>query len=199
MAYSFPNHRLSCCRWHRFAPRRAAPLLLLVLAAQTGCRGAVAPGAETPELGLTSSSLQAGSIPPKFTCDGAGTSPELTWKSVPTRTQSLALIVIDPDAPVGDFVHWVLYNIPASLQELPEGLPAQEQLANGALQGRNDFGRIGYGGPCPPGRSSHRYVFRLYALDAKLNLPTGATRSQVERAMAGHILAHGELAGRYQR
>ena len=103
------------------------------------------------------------------------------------------------DAPIGQFVHWVIYDLPAGVRELPEALPAQEQFADGSRQGTNDFGRIGYGGPCPPGSSRHRYVFRLYALDRKLNLPAGATRSQAEEAMKGHILAHGELIGRYQR
>ncbi len=185
----------SCLR----RPTRASLLLLLALGAQTGCHAAIAPGAGTPLLDLTTSSLQAGSFPQKFTCDGRDTSPELKWTSAPPATKSFALIAIDLDAPMGQFVHWVLYNIPAAARELPEGLPTQEQLPDGSLQGRNDFDRIGYGGPCPPGSSPHRYVFRLYALDANLSLPAGATRAQIEKAIAGHILAHGELTGRYQR
>jgi Raf kinase inhibitor-like YbhB/YbcL family protein len=173
--------------------------LLLSVGAQVGCHGSTAPGEGSPLLALTSSSIQGGEIPKKYACDGGDTSPDLKWSGAPADTQSFALIAIDLDAPVGEFVHWVIYNLPAAARELPEGLPAQEQLADGSRQGGNDFGRIGYGGPCPPGSSPHRYVFRLYALDTKLNLPAGATRSQVEEAMKGHILAHGELTGRYQR
>jgi Raf kinase inhibitor-like YbhB/YbcL family protein len=109
----------------------------------------------------------------------------------------LALIVTDPDAPRGTWVHWVLYNLPATVRALPEGLP--RQLTDGALQGRNDSGEIGYEGPCPPPGSPHHYIFTLYALDAKLNLPVGATRAQVEAAMQGHILASGRLVGIFQR
>jgi hypothetical protein len=105
----------------------------------------------------------------------------------------------DPDAPVGTWVHWVLYDLPADAKELSEGVAKQEQLSNGARQGRNDFGKIGYGGPCPPPGKPHRYFFKLYALDAKLNLKAGATKAEVERAMKGHILAQGELIGKYGR
>lgn len=150
-------------------------------------------------LALSSSSIQAGEIPKKYTCDGGGASPELAWTGAPAGTQSFALIAIDLDPPVGQFVHWLLYDLPTITRELPEAVPAQQQLADGSRQGSNDFGAIGYGGPCPPGSSPHRYVFRLYALDTKLNLPAGATRSQVEEAMKGHILAHGELTGTYHR
>ncbi len=114
-------------------------------------------------------------------------------------TASFALIVTDPDAPGRTFIHWVLYDLPAGARRLPEGLPSQDKLADGARQGSNDFAKIGYGGPCPPPKSTHRYFFTLYALDAKLNLPAGATRAQVEAAMQGHILARGELIGLYQR
>jgi Raf kinase inhibitor-like YbhB/YbcL family protein len=196
---AFSPLRAGSSRWPA-APRSAVLFLLTALGGPAGCHGSAAPGGGTPLLDLASSNFQAGAtIPAKYTCDGADTSPELKWTSVPQATQGFALIVIDPDAPIGEFVHWVLYNIPGATRELPDGLPAQQQLADGALQGRNDFGRIGYGGPCPPGSSPHRYVFRLYALDAKLNLPAGATRAQVEKAIAGHILAHGELTARYQR
>jgi len=181
------------------AHRCALALLLLGLGAQAGCHGSAGPGQATPLLALTSSSIQAGEIPQKYTCDGTDASPELAWSGAPAGTQSFTLIAIDMDAPIGQFVHWVIYDLPAGVRELPEALPAQEQFADGSRQGTNDFGRIGYGGPCPPGSSRHRYVFRLYALDRKLNLPAGATRSQAEEAMKGHILAHGELIGRYQR
>jgi Raf kinase inhibitor-like YbhB/YbcL family protein len=148
-------------------------------------------------MNLTSTSFQGSQIPAKFTCSGAGISPQLAWTAPPAATASFALTVTDPDAPRRTFVHWVLYDLPAGTRALPEGLP--RQLTDGALQGRNDFGEIGYGGPCPPPGSPHHYVFTLYALDAKLNLPVGATRAQVEAAMQGHILARGELIGIYQR
>ncbi|MGB6689828.1 MAG: YbhB/YbcL family Raf kinase inhibitor-like protein [Terracidiphilus sp.] len=180
------------------AHRCALTLLLFGLGGQAGCRGSAAPGEGSPLLALTSPGIQAGEIPKKHTCDGADASPELKWSGAPAGTQSFALIAIDLDAPLGEFVHWAIYDLPAAARELPEGLPAQEQLADGSRQGRNDFGGIGYGGPCPPGSAPHRYVFRLYALDTKLNLPAGATRSQVEEAMKGHILAHGELMVRYR-
>jgi Raf kinase inhibitor-like YbhB/YbcL family protein len=181
------------------ARRCAVALFLLGLGAQAGCHGSSVPGQGTPALGLTSSNIHAGEIPKKCTCDSEDGSPELAWTGAPAGTQSFALIMIDLDAPMGEFVHWLIYDVPAAARELPEALSPQEQLPDGSRQGRNDFGRIGYGGPCPPGSSPHRYVFRLYALDTKLNLPAGATRSQVEEAMKGHILAHGELMGRYQR
>jgi hypothetical protein len=149
---------------------------------------------------LTSTSFQEGSwIPTEYTCSGVGLSPQLSWSAPPAKTLSLALIVTDPDAPRGTWVHWVLYNLPAGTRALPEGLPALGQLPDGALQGRNDFGEIGYGGPCPPPGAPHHYIFTLYALDAKLNLPVGATRAQVEAGLQGHILAKGELTGIFQR
>jgi Raf kinase inhibitor-like YbhB/YbcL family protein len=150
-------------------------------------------------MNLTSTSFQGSQIPAIFTCNGAGISPQLAWSAPPAGTASFALIVTDPDAPRGTFVHWVLYDLPAATRELPEGLPNQGQLADGARHGRNDFGEIGYGGPCPPPGSPHHYVFTLYALDAKLNLSVGATRAQVESTMQGHILARGELIGLFQR
>jgi Raf kinase inhibitor-like YbhB/YbcL family protein len=151
-------------------------------------------------MNLTSTSFPEGSrIPAKFTCNGAGVSPQLAWSAPPAGTASYALIVTDPDAPGRTFVHWVLYDLPAETRTLPEGLPPQGQLQDGSRQGRNDFGEIGYGGPCPPPGSPHHYVFTLYALDATLNLPVGATRAQVEAVMQGHILARGELIGLFQR
>ncbi len=150
-------------------------------------------------MNLSSTSFQGDRIPARFTCDGAGGSPQLAWSEPPAGTASFALIVTDPDAPGRTFIHWVLYDLPGSARELPEALPGQGELAGGGRQGRNDFGDIGYGGPCPPGHSTHHYVFTLYALDTTLNLPVGATRAQVEAAMQGHILARGELVGLYNR
>ncbi len=137
-------------------------------------------------------------IPREYTCDGDDISPSLSWKGVPANAKSIALVMDDPDAPGGTFVHWVLFNVPAGTQKLPKGMPGNETLPDGSLQGKTDFGRIGYGGPCPPG-GTHRYYFRLYALDTRLNLQPGITRQQLDNAMKGHILATGELMGRYKR
>jgi Raf kinase inhibitor-like YbhB/YbcL family protein len=154
----------------------------------------------TMSLQISSTAFAAGEvIPKKFTCDGPDVSPKLNWNVAPAKTQSFALIMDDPDAPVGTWVHWVLFDFPADTKELAEGIAKQEQLSNGARQGRNDFGNVGYGGPCPPPGKPHRYFFKLYALDAKLNLKPGATKADVERAMKGHILAQTELMGRYGR
>ena len=162
-----------------------------------GGRGPTSSAQTTLE--LTSSSIPSSEIPRKFTCDDADTSPALTWGTPPAGTQSLALIVTDPDAPRGSFTHWILYDVPPSTRELQEGVAKQAELPDGSRQGRNDFGNTGYGGPCPPGGSPHRYIFSLYALDSKLNLPPGASRKQVEGAMKGHVLAQGELTGKYHR
>ena len=139
-----------------------------------------------------------GAIPQKFTCDGADVSPALSWNDPPTGTKAFALIMDDPDAPAGTWVHWVLYDLPASVSELPEGIPKTKDLQNGARQGSNDFRRIGYGGPCPPHGAVHRYSFRLYALDQPTALPPGAGKRDLERAMKGHTLAQSELIGRFQ-
>lgn len=141
---------------------------------------------------------EGGTIPKKFTCDGSDISPALTWAEAPAGTQSLALIVDDPDAPVGTWTHWIIWNIPPG-STLPEGVAKTETLSDGARQGRNDFKRIGYGGPCPPAGKPHRYFFRLYALDSKLDLQQGASRNELERAMKGHVLSQAELMGRYGR
>ncbi len=138
-------------------------------------------------------------IPRKFTCEGPDFSPALQWGEPPAGAASLSLVMDDPDAPAGTWVHWVLYDLPATARELPENVPKGQELANGARQGRNDFGKIGYGGPCPPPGPAHRYFFKLYALDAKTNLKPGSTKAELERAMKGHILAKAELMGRYRR
>jgi Raf kinase inhibitor-like YbhB/YbcL family protein len=154
----------------------------------------------TMSMQMTSAAFSAGEmIPKKFTCDGPDPSPQLAWGPPPARTQSFALVVDDPDAPAGTWVHWVMFDLPADARELPEGVAKQELLASGARQGRNDFGKIGYGGPCPPPGKPHRYFFKLYALDAKLGLKAGATKADVERAMRGHIQAQAELMGTYGR
>jgi len=141
---------------------------------------------------------EGGMIPAKYTCDEDDISPPLAWDSIPEGTKTLALICDDPDAPMGTWVHWVLFNLPVDISELPENVPPERELENGAKQGTNDFGRIGYGGPCPPG-GTHRYYFKLCALDAVLDLEAGARKPQLLEAMEGHILAKGQLMGRYSR
>ncbi len=140
-----------------------------------------------------------GAIPKSYTCDGVDTSPDLSWSGAPMGVLSFALIADDPDAPVGAWTHWLIWNIPAQSTELPKGVSRDETLGDGARQGRNDFRRIGYSGPCPPPGKLHRYLFKLYALDAKLGLKSGATKNELERAMKGHVLAQGELMGKYGR
>ena len=150
---------------------------------------------------LTSAAFRDGAgIPVKYTCDGVDVSPPLSWSSAPAGTGSFALIVDDPDAPAGTWVHWVLYNLPADVSELPENIAKVESLdLDGARQGRNDFRRPGYGGPCPPPGPAHRYFFKLYALAAPLTLKAGAQKRDVEAAMEGHVLATAQLMGTYGR
>ena len=148
---------------------------------------------------IASQAFEAGGmIPAKYTCDGPDLSPPLRWADPPAGTQSYALIADDPDAPVGMWVHWVLWNIPADASGLEENLSKSASLPNGAKQGTTDFRRIGYGGPCPPS-GTHRYFFKLYALDTMLELPSSTTKRDLEGAMQGHILGQAELVGKYQR
>ncbi|MBN1688367.1 MAG: YbhB/YbcL family Raf kinase inhibitor-like protein [Candidatus Omnitrophica bacterium] len=148
---------------------------------------------------ITSTAFQDGEmIPVQYTCDGEDVSPPLEWQDIPYGTESLALISDDPDAPMGTWVHWVIYNIPASVANLPKGMPRTGKLMNGERQGTTDFGRVGYGGPCPPG-GTHRYYFKLYALDRGLDLKPGITKEELLKAMDGHILAEAQLMGRYER
>jgi Raf kinase inhibitor-like YbhB/YbcL family protein len=151
-------------------------------------------------LGLTSPAFSEGfAVPQDCTADGRNVSPPLAWRDPPAGTVSFALICEDPDAPRGTWTHWVLFNLPADVRELPPGVPLTPTLATGARQGTNSFGRIGYGGPSPPPGPAHRYVFKLYALSGKLPLDTGATREQVLEAMRGLHLAEGRLIGVYGR
>ena len=148
---------------------------------------------------ITSSAFSEGqAIPTRYTCDGPDVSPDLSWSGVPETATSLALICDDPDAPMGTWVHWVLFNIPADADGLPAEIPSDAILENGARHGENDFGRLGYGGPCPPG-GTHRYFFKLYALDTQLESDSGSTKAQLLAAMEGHILAEGQLMGTYSR
>ena len=154
-------------------------------------------------LSLTSPAFKDGSaIPTQFTCDGQDRSPALSWSGAPDGTASFTLIVEDPDAPSGTFIHWVLYDIPAHVQSLPEGVAKGPTLASlgGAKQGQTGFkGTPGYGGPCPPKGPAHHYHFRLFAVDKPLGLAPGASRDDVVQAMRGHELARGELVGLYAR
>ena len=150
-------------------------------------------------LKLTSTAFPSGGdIPAKYTCDGADVSPALSWSNPPQGTKTFALIADDPDAPSGIFTHWILYAIPSGTAQLPEGVPKTEQASVGR-QGRNSFGRNGYAGPCPPPGKPHRYFFKLFALDAELNLNPGVSRADLERAIQGHILEQSEWMGRYRR
>jgi Raf kinase inhibitor-like YbhB/YbcL family protein len=143
---------------------------------------------------ITSTAFKEGeNIPRIFTCDDQNVSPPLAWTGIPTNTVNLALIVDDPDAPAGTWVHWVFFNLPPNLAGLDQG------KNSGGTEGQNDFKKVGYGGPCPPRGSNHRYFFKLYALDTLLDLKSGATKAQLENAMKGHILAQGQLMGRYGR
>ncbi len=137
-------------------------------------------------------------IPKKFTCDGEDISPELSWDGTPEGTKTFALINDDPDAPGKTWVHWVIFNIPGSATSLPENMPTDKELSDGSRQGTNDFRKIGYGGPCPPG-GTHRYYFKLYALDTELTLKPGALKQELLAAMKGHILDEGQLMGTYAR
>ena len=139
-------------------------------------------------------------IPVKYTCDGDDVSPALRWFEPPPNVKSFVLIVEDPDAPMGTFIHWILYNIPPNLSELPENVPKKPEVQGIGMQGVNDFGRVGYGGPCPPRtHPPHRYYFRLYALDIMPNLKPSAGINEVRRVMNGHIIAEAYVMGRYGR
>lgn len=176
----------------------------VILVAQVGCGTAQPPQQEEEatagNLALESTAFEAGSsIPERYSCDGDDLSPPLSWSELPSGTESLVLIFDDPDAPVGTWVHWVLFNVPASARSFPEDLPETEVVAGVGVHGSNSWSTVGYGGPCPPPGSTHTYMFRLYALDTMLDLDPGASRQDVDGAMQGHILASGSLLGTYGR
>jgi Raf kinase inhibitor-like YbhB/YbcL family protein len=149
---------------------------------------------------ITSTAFQNDStIPQRFTCQGEDLSPVLAWSGAPDGAKSFALLLEDPDAPHGTFIHWVIYNIPATERGLAENFPKRDKLPNGTRQGVNSAQQMGYMGPCPPAGKAHRYYFKLYALDAQINIPGEATRDQLVNAMQGHILAEGQIMGTYQR
>lgn len=170
---------------------------VLVILLLTACQPSVERGSQKEvqmAIELVSTAFAPnGVIPKRYTCDGENLSPPLAWSHLPPQTKSIALIMDDPDAPIGTFVHWVIFNIPPEVTGFAEG---EKGIG---VEGSNDFRKVGYGGPCPPRGSNHRYFFKVYALDIKLNLDTGATKKDLEKAMQGHILDQGELIGRYGR
>ena len=184
-------------------------MLVLVSLALIGCANRTPPATQPSatnsvkqdkaETKVTSAAFKDGEpIPRPYTCDGVNISPPLEWSGVPKTAKTIAIVCDDPDAPAGTWVHWVLYNLPADNIGLVENLPANETLKAGGFQGKNDFGKIGYSGPCPPS-GTHRYFFKIYALDSELPLKAGATKAEVMKAMEGHILLQGQLMGTYRR
>jgi Raf kinase inhibitor-like YbhB/YbcL family protein len=186
---------------------RSVTLAALVAMIGVGCNrpvphteGATPPANAERSFTLRSKAFDNGrEIPRMYTCDGKNVSPSLEWSGEPQGTQNFALTCDDPDAPGGTFTHWIVYNIPATVHRLPEGVASQGEVSSGIRQGKNDFGKLGYGGPCPPPGSPHHYHFRLYALDAPVTLPSGAARADLENALPSHRLANGEWVGTYQR
>lgn len=155
---------------------------------------------EAFSLDLTSSKFEDGErIPDIYTCKGKDVSPPLEWKRVPKGTKSFVLVMDDPDAPLGTWIHWVVYNIPADYRYLTEDMPREMITDDGIIQGMNSFRLVGYGGPCPPPGSSHRYIFKLYALDTELQVLPGSPKGTVVKAMQGHILAEAKLTGIFSR
>lgn len=148
---------------------------------------------------ISSAFAEGQAVPKKHTCEGTDVSPPLEWTGIPEGTKSIALVCDDPDAPMGTWVHWVVFNLAPDTTSLTENLPKTPKLDDGTLQGVNDFKRSGYGGPCPPPGKPHRYFFKLYALDTSLDLGEGAGKKDVEKAMVGHILGQGQLMGTYKR
>jgi len=174
--------------------------LVALVVLSTGCRAA--PGAQEATMGMTVTSTAfsaGGTIPVRTTGQGANVSPDLAWSDVPDGTASFVLICDDPDAPSGTWVHWTMWNIPASARGLPAAVPTADTLPDGAVQGITSFGEHGYGGPMPPPGNAHRYYFRVYALNTTLSLPSSAHRAELDQAMKGHVLAQGQLMGTYQR
>lgn len=178
--------------------RRPVLLLLTLMLLAFTSTNLLAQRAGTMFSAKTSAFTEGATVPKKYTCDGADVSPALDWSSAPAGTKALALIADDPDAPVGTWIHWIAWNIPPD-HSLPENVQKTETLPDGTRQGKNDFRRIGYGGPCPPPGKPHRYFFKLYALDATLKVQPGSSRGELETAMKGHVLGHAEVMGKYGR
>ncbi len=186
---------------------RFAPLVCLALASAVCIAGNAASRASSPDRERRAMSFvleskafpKGGEIPGKYTCSGEDVSPALFWNGAPEETKSFALIVEDPDAPSGTFTHWIVYDLPSASRQLPESVSKTDDLSGGGRQGRNDFRRSGYGGPCPPPGKPHRYFFKLYALNTTLNLQVGASKRDLESAMRGHVIAQAELMGKFGR
>lgn len=178
--------------------RRILPTILAFSILFVGCSGEEKKPEKT--LSVTTVFEDGGRIPEKYTCDGIDISPPLHISRIDERARSLAIIVDDPDAPAGVFTHWIAWNVPPA-GEIPEGIP-KDGVVNAPLkmvQGVNDFGKLGYDGPCPPEGQMHRYYFRVYALDTTLDLEPGASRKELEKAMEGHVIQYGEIMGVYGR
>jgi Raf kinase inhibitor-like YbhB/YbcL family protein len=191
------NFSISARHFHRVAVTAFLCLLAILFA----CRHEpeVAQVRASPTLQVESSTFANGEpIPARNTCDGANISPVLKWSVPPAGTKSVAIVMHDPDALV-DFTHWIVFNIPPGVESLPVGASEQAGLPRGSSEGSNDFDQPRYGGPCPPGGKLHHYLFHVYALDLRLNLPPGASRKQLDSAISGHILADGEITGTYRR
>jgi Raf kinase inhibitor-like YbhB/YbcL family protein len=188
--------------------RRINGIILVMMAitmmGAMGCAAAEKPADLSKEgteatMQITSTAFEHGDMMPvEYTADGANVNPALAWGKVPAGTKSLALICDDPDAPMGTWVHWVVWNLPPTSSGLPWAVPHGDAIAGGGLQGRNGSGKLGYSGPAPPS-GTHRYFFKLYALDTELDLPAGSGKADLLKAMEGHILGSGELMGRYSR
>ena len=179
---------------------RKISLIMVLIVLLSGCISHQK-GDEKMKLEVNSVFHEGSFIPKKYTCEGADINPPLYLAHIPSGAKSMAIIVDDPDAPIGTFTHWIAWNIPPT-EQIPEGIPKIGNVSKPIrmIQGRNDFGRIGYGGPCPPrGHGVHHYHFKVYILDTTLNLPPGASRKELERAMKGHIIQWSELVGLYER
>ena len=176
--------------------------LLLLCACHNADRNHASPGQTAQDkmtLTISSSAFaNGGMIPSQYTCDGANISPPVQWSGLPAAAKTFAIIVDDPDAPAKTWVHWVVYDLPANTTQLTESIGQGKPLGSGGKQGTNDFKKIGYGGPCPPG-GTHRYFFKLYAVDIETSLPPGATKDELLKAIEGHVVAQGELVGKYLR
>jgi Raf kinase inhibitor-like YbhB/YbcL family protein len=179
-------------------------IILFILIIGSGCKPSLKTVGSEGEMPMTvqitsTAFTESKTIPQKYTCDGVNVSPPLSWSGIPSGAKSLALVADDPDAPGGTWVHWVIYNIPITLTSLPENVAKTATVEGIGTQGNNDFRKPGYGGPCPPKGSIHRYFFKVYALDVLLNLKPGSVKADVEKAMRGHILVQGQLMGKYGR
>jgi Raf kinase inhibitor-like YbhB/YbcL family protein len=180
--------------------RQLALAIFLCIIIGGALNASLSSGENNVALTISSKSFtNGGDIAKKFTCDGEDVSPELSWNGAPAGTKSFALLSDDPDAPVGNWNHWTLWNAPPESRGLPEGTKKVAQLPDGTQQGLNDFPKVGYNGPCPPPGKPHRYYFKLFALDAKLTLKQNSGKRDLETAMKGHILAQAEWMGRYGR